>query len=165
MITYRLSGTQSVLRNLRSLTSTVQKKLNLHAVRAAGAPVVLGAIYRCPVGGADDPTAGLLKSSIDMKATTRGATAKCIIGPMRRVSASRGISTHRGRWFGRAIIATATRYASYVEFGTRKTPARPFMRPAWDDEGGDALERYLIDLKDGIAIEVSKLPNNPFGSP
>ena len=46
------------------------------------------------------------------------------------------------------IIATATSYAPYQEYGTRRTKAHPFMRPAVQDHINEykrIAEEYLKD--------------------
>lgn len=41
-------------------------------------------------------------------------------------------------------------YASFVEFGTSKMPARPFMRPAFESRNGDALAVFKTELSKRI---------------
>lgn len=42
-------------------------------------------------------------------------------------------------------------YARYVEFGTNKMKAQPFMRPAWDSEKTAALDAFAASIRASIA--------------
>lgn len=54
-------------------------------------------------------------------------------------------------------------WGRFYEFGTQNQPARPFMRPVWDQGSRPALENIKNDLWVGIAKEAKKqrriLPN------
>ena len=152
-----LTGGDDIIANFNLLTTAVNKKLNLHAVAAAMKPIEEAAIQYCPEG--DDITRGLLKGSIDTKLSQAGPVCKAIMGPKRRVTMASHVR-RRGKFKGQLLIKSPTRYARLVEFGApnHNVKPQPFMRPAWDEEGGEtALRRYVTDLKDGLAVEVSKL--------
>ena len=42
-----------------------------------------------------------------------------------------------------AVVAPETEYAGYVEFGTRRMEAEPFLKPAWETQ----KEQFLTDMK------------------
>lgn len=42
------------------------------------------------------------------------------------------------------------RVAVFIEYGTVKMPAEPFMRPAWDGGQGEALSAITNELKRGV---------------
>lgn len=48
-------------------------------------------------------------------------------------------------------------YARFVEFGTSKMAARPFMRPAFEAKKGDAVAAIKAYLERRIPAEVTKL--------
>ena len=48
-------------------------------------------------------------------------------------------------------------YARFVEFGTVKMPARPFMRPAFEAKKGEAVAAIKAYLERRIPEEVAKL--------
>ena len=48
-------------------------------------------------------------------------------------------------------------YARFVEFGTSKMPARPFMRPAFEAKKGEAVVAIKAYLERRIPEEVAKL--------
>jgi HK97 gp10 family phage protein len=49
------------------------------------------------------------------------------------------------------IIAPHTEYAGFVEFGTSKMRAQPYMRPAIDGSQGDVKDIFVNALEAGIA--------------
>ena len=48
-------------------------------------------------------------------------------------------------------------YATFVEFGTAKMAARPFLRPAFESKKGDAVAAIKDYLARRIPLEVAKL--------
>ena len=48
-------------------------------------------------------------------------------------------------------------YARFVEFGTVKMAARPFMRPAFEAKKGEAVDAIKAYLERRIPEEVAKL--------
>ena len=49
-------------------------------------------------------------------------------------------------------------YGAFVEFGTSDTAPKPYMRPAWDSEGGvSALDRIGDQLGRGIEDAAKRL--------
>lgn len=49
-------------------------------------------------------------------------------------------------------------YGWYVEFGTEKMKAEPFIRPAFESEKDDSLDKFKDSLTIGVANIVSGLP-------
>lgn len=41
-------------------------------------------------------------------------------------------------------------YGKFVEFGTSKMPARPYMRPAYDEAEREVLETVISDIKSKV---------------
>lgn len=52
-------------------------------------------------------------------------------------------------------------YWRWVEFGTGKSPAKPFLRPAFEMKKFEALEAIKKYLAERIPREVEKLPKGP----
>ena len=42
-----------------------------------------------------------------------------------------------------AVVEPKTKYAAYVELGTRRMEAEPFLKPAWETQ----REQFLTDMK------------------
>jgi HK97 gp10 family phage protein len=51
-----------------------------------------------------------------------------------------------------ADVGPAAEYAIYHEYGTSRMPARPYMRPAFDEGKGDALNAAVEVLKDAVKV-------------
>lgn len=47
----------------------------------------------------------------------------------------------------------AAEYASYVEFGTYKMAAQPYLRPAIDEAEQDALSAILVSIQSHLGME------------
>lgn len=51
---------------------------------------------------------------------------------------------------GRARKMDPIKYQHLVEYGTRRTRAKPFLRPAWDATKGEAAAAIAGSLREGI---------------
>ena len=73
--------------------------------------------------------------------------------PIRTGTLRRSINTQteqRGPDRVVAHIGPNTDYAAFLEFGTRKMAARPYMRPALDEKGKEARETILAVLRGAL---------------
>jgi HK97 gp10 family phage protein len=61
--------------------------------------------------------------------------------------------TRRARFRDYAIGSIPYVYSRFIEFGTRHIVARPFMRPAWDAEGG---QKAIDRIRDAMRLEIDK---------
>lgn len=71
----------------------------------------------------------------DWAAVNADAAAKVEVDAKRRAphrTGALGHSISAASDQGGAQVAAIARYARYVEYGTRRSPARPFLRPALD---------------------------------
>jgi HK97 gp10 family phage protein len=55
-----------------------------------------------------------------------------------------------------AYAGTTVFYGRLIELGTSKMPARPFLRPALDESGQDAVNAMGANLSAGIDREIAK---------
>ncbi len=72
----------------------------------------------------------------------------------------RSIVVRAGREPGTAVVGflrPTSRRAHLVEFGTRHSPARPFMRPAIDETANEVIEKIGERMFAGIEREAEKL--------
>lgn len=53
--------------------------------------------------------------------------------------------------------ARPSKYAHFVEYGTEHSAARPYMRPAVDEKGAQAVETIRDTALEGIAAQAQKL--------
>ena len=56
-----------------------------------------------------------------------------------------------------AFIGTDVDYAPYVEFGTSRMGAQPYLRPAFDNGKAEAIKVMERVFADGLAAEVARL--------
>jgi len=64
-----------------------------------------------------------------------------------RLSRRQGAMNRAGKMPVEVYVGTRDRIGRLVEFGTRKVPPQPFLRDAWDAEGGQpALDRISAGL-------------------
>lgn len=87
-----------------------------------------------------------------------GAAERFIIG-VRSGKGSRVFKVRtRGRFAGRSQYRRTSDayYWRFVEFGTEKMPARPFLRPAFENKKRDVVDEFDIQLKRGVASAARK---------
>jgi HK97 gp10 family phage protein len=47
-------------------------------------------------------------------------------------------------------------YFIYKEFGTKKMSAKPFMRPAFERTKGEALVKFIVEMRKGVSAAVMR---------
>jgi HK97 gp10 family phage protein len=142
MADVEIKGLSDLLKNLRELPKTVEQKCLKIAV-AAGAQVIR-------------------KSAQDLVVRKTGLVAKAIrIGFNRNESTPGRVVYHV--FVSRKVkdrIKKVTRDAFYwrfLEFGTVKMAAKPFMRPAFDATNREAAEVIKGKLAERIEIEAARI--------
>lgn len=143
-------GDLDVKTNMETLTVAIRDKLLKRAMKQVTGRIAAVARQRVPVD------LGTLESAIDSKIFSkggRGSYVRGLVGIRSRIKRPIGFIT-RGRKRGQLRYAVPTRYAHFAEFGTSHSKPQPFMRPAWDEAGGEpALYTFLDVLQDGIKSE------------
>jgi HK97 gp10 family phage protein len=126
-VKFTLTGVAELDRALKELGPRVATNVSGRALRAMAKPIVQRARELVPVG-----ETGRLKESITTK-------------------------LHRVRPGQRTIDIgfkrPTSRRAHLTEYGTAHSPARPFLRPALDEKGPDALAEMGRVLGEGIERE------------
>lgn len=149
----RIEGLDGVLDALKALPPELASKRGgpARAALARGAKVIRDdARRRVPVA------TGAVRDNIVMKRDTRpdryGANERYTVGV--RGGAKRYANTKRNRRKGRAgqeyVTAGNTYYWRFLEFGTAKMAARPFLRPAFESQKDRALAAIVDGLTAGI---------------
>lgn len=153
-VKFTIEGFDELVANLQDLPkatqrNTIKKSLLVaakpfvdHAKRIV--PVNTGALKDSIVAGGKIDGAG--KSEYSDALASGGTKAEA-------VAALRAARREKGRMV--EIYAGVIRlawYAHFVEFGTEKTEARPFIRPAWDAE----KENMLRVLQEELGTQVMK---------
>jgi len=125
-------GMEDVLKKLKVLPAKVQKNVLTGAIRASAKPIIKEAKRLVPVDS------GTLKKSIGIR--KRRSRDKNII------HFSVAPLSKKDGWYGR-----------FVEFGTVKMASEPFMRPAFEKEGGNTIKAAKEYMIKRIDKEIAKL--------
>lgn len=128
-----VSGLSALARKLRALPDTIAKKHLRQAVGAAAQVVRDDARTRVPVD------TGLLRRSVIMKWIREKSTnsRQTFYVLWRRGKRFQAVKRKRK---GKAIVVNEDAfYGLFVEFGTARMPARPFLRPAFEMRKRDAV--------------------------
>lgn len=126
-VSMQFSGGQELMAAMQDLSERVTKKVLRVALEDAAEGIRRRASAMAPRG---DPSGVNLRDEI-VVGPARGQDVKEVavaIGPTPRAF-----------------------YGSFQEFGTSRTPARPFLRPAFDE----GAEKALLRLKDSIWEELA----------
>jgi HK97 gp10 family phage protein len=134
---------------IRKLPGEMQKSA-YRAVIGAGAAPIRKAAKRFARSSKDS---GLLIKSIGIKSMIfKSNIPYAVIGSMRNVA---GMVTRRGAM--EPTLARPSNYAHLVEYGTSKSAAKPFMRPAVDAAKGEVLAEMAKGLDRYLTRAVRKL--------
>ena len=137
VITAKFTGGDVLAKALRTLPVKVEKQIIREATKAAAEPVLHAARSHAPV-----LTGDLVAS---LKITTKTSSKKSSF-TARVQAAGQGAKTgndYTGDQF----------YAAFQEFGTSHQPARPFMRPAFDENVDKAIGIMATLVKSGLERE------------
>lgn len=138
-VTVKVAGLSELGRRLSQLASDVGGRVARAAVAAGAQTIKRQAILNAPVA------TGNLKRNIitkRLRKSEHGLTeAQIVTVRQGRVTAKQADRGLRDAF-----------YARYVEFGTVKTPARPFLRPAFDAKKEAAVDA----MRERLAARITK---------
>ncbi|MET3925553.1 HK97-gp10 family putative phage morphogenesis protein [Devosia sp. 2618] len=138
-LTMRVSGLRELDVALGELPKATSRNVGRRVLMKAGQPIADAAARLAP----DDPATGGkdLKSSI-------------VVGTKltRRQASSHRKKTKNDKAFSEAFVGTKDPAAVQQEFGNERHGPQSFMRPAWDQEKGAALDIVKAEL----GAEISK---------
>jgi HK97 gp10 family phage protein len=141
---------EKLMKDMRELAPKLQRKGLTQALRKGMAPVRKSAQARVPVDS------GALKKAIVVRANTRlgkregGAAMQVGIrgGAKEYVNNARNRSTGR---VGQSYEQGGNQfYFRFLEFGTSKMAARPFLRPALSENIGNTTQIVTTELRAAI---------------
>ncbi len=169
VVSVRISGIDDLNRALADITPQLRKKVLLNALRKAARVVSGAAKAAAPVLSRPHPyrTRGLVKRRISVR-TSKIARRAGDVGVFINVKPAPGarFRTTRSRFLGittsrRTLVkksqrgaqsATDPYYWRFLEFGTRKMRARPFLQPA-----ADKLPEALAGFEAEVIPAIEKL--------
>jgi len=146
-------GSKELEALLKKLPERVAEKVTLGALRTGGRVIAKAA--RDSVRASPAVDSGMLEKSITTR-TRKSGRAKSApkivsVGVARKTA----MVVRKGR--KKATKASPARYAHLVEFGTENMPAEPFLRPAVELKGEEAIKRIMEALGRGVDREARKL--------
>lgn len=154
----KVEGLSQIHKALSELGSKVSNKIAVKAMREGGKIVREQARQNAPVLSQSTPhrRAGTLKKAI--KSSTK-VLKNGKIGTVIRVKelTAKQIETFKVRSGKKgALNPKDPYYWRFLEFGTSKMPARPYLRPAFEQTKEKAATEIIKTLKDGIESEAGK---------
>lgn len=147
-----MEGLEELRRAFRELPAELQKR-ELAAAVSQGAKVIRDdAAARAPVLKTPDPrrTAGLLRRMIRATRGVRNGSEASAFVSVRRLSRAAWQKFKRAAGNLGAVNPNDAFYWRFVEFGTSKVQAQPFLRPAFDSKKMVAAEKIKTALRESI---------------
>lgn len=156
-MTIEVQGLKELQRYLHQLPQEIQKR-PLRSAVAAGAKVISdAAINNAPQG----ETGNLRKSIYRYRSRSQSATGKETFLVGVRKGKAKFKDNARNRRLGRVGKTYQTQgeayYWRFVEFGTSKLSARPFLRPAFERNKEEAVKVMKDRLRRSIEQQAKKL--------
>lgn len=151
MTDFRLQGVDHVLRKLRTLGPKLQKRALAGALRKGAAIVRKAAVRRAKqFDRADSPN----KVYREIVTRTNARAGKKAGGAVVQIGVKGGAKRYvnnspnrRAGGVGKSYEGPGNVYYwRFLEFGTAKMPAQPFMRPALEQNVGAVTEAIVSDL-------------------
>ena len=139
------TGGKELQRALLQLSQKEAKKIARRAVRVAAKPIFDAAKARVPV------REGRLKRALQLRVDMlRGSNVMSALINIKFKGDYRPTTSARAK-YSYQVGSDPKIYGSFTEFGTIDTAPQPFLRPAWDAEGGvTALNRLGKELGEGL---------------
>ena len=156
---FKTQGFKELSQTLRGLSDDVRKRVLKRAARAGGLVVEEEAKRNAPVLKKADPRriAGTLKKNIRTVSvkdkSIDGAAVKVHVRKLSR----KAISAFKGKT-GKSSAENPDDpfYARFVEYGTSKMSAQPFLRPALMTKRAEAVNAMRNEVKRGIDREARR---------
>lgn len=151
--TVKLEGIEELKRSLAGATSKIRTKAVRGALRKAGQVISKEAKQNAPVLSAPTKTRkpGTVKQAIAVRNSkfARQAGNEGVFVGVRPLRGS------RQKKLGKAGAKNPNDpfYWRFVEFGTKKMKARPYLSPAADNKGNEAIKTFM----DSVIPQIEKL--------
>lgn len=147
MITFKLEGVPNLQAQLKELGAELAQNTLRAAARKAFEPVLAAAVAKVPVD------TGNLRQSIKIGSSKpKGGETVIAVGLVVANNAGKGRRTKDNSAGG----AKDPYYWRFVEKGTRKKDARPFLRPALDGNADRVIDQFSKELAKAIDKAVKK---------
>lgn len=130
-----ISGANELIYALQGMEPQLARRVLATAMRKAAAPVLRAAKSRAPVSvdGSHGNPPGTLRDSLKIRARKRRKGQVGVI-----------VQTRGGDYKGKAF------YGAFIEYGTCKMAAMPYLRPAFDTQKMIAQAIAIREIRQGI---------------
>lgn len=146
-ISAEVSGFEELEKLLRELPEIAQRRVYREALSAAGKPIAKAARTKAPTKN--------IRRNIVKKLNRRGSR----LGEFTVSILARKAYNRYTKVGSRRIKKNSEKDAYdslWYEFGRRGQPATPFLRPAFDENKGNAREIFRKEMKQRIEAEIAK---------
>ena len=150
-----MDGLDRALKNMRDLSTKVQRSSIRKATRRGA--VVIRDAARATARGFDDPDTPetIWKNITIRQGRAPKGDAKMRVGVM---GGARDMSKHgEVKGSGKGNPGGDTFYWRFLEFGTEKMPAKPFMRPAAQSSSPEVYATVARELEREVTAEAAKM--------
>lgn len=161
-IEVKVSGTRELLMAMKRLPDSLSEDLLEKGLRAGAALWRDAARLKVPVLQVETPgrIRGLLRRSIRLSRGKSPFGIKCTVIVWIKPFTGKRFSAfkRRQRKLGKQNAPIPDPfYWRFVEFGTAKMPARPFLRPAFEENKYKAVDTAIENLRPLVQAEIEKL--------
>jgi HK97 gp10 family phage protein len=158
-VSVKVEGLKELQAALAELSKATQRNTIRRSLISAAKPFVDRAKTLVPVDTGDLKNAIVAGGKIEAAGKAEYAEVKRSGGSDADALAAMRTARRSGKGSEIVIYAGVQKlawYAHFVEFGTEKKQARPFIRPAWDAEKDNMMEAIKRDLKANIDKAVAR---------
>lgn len=154
--TIRIEGLAALGRTLAQLPARLEQKIIMGALRAAGQVIRKDAMARVPILSKPDPRRrpGTVKRNIVVR-KTQFKKNSVYVG-VASISKKK-LAAYKAGGKKAANNPNDPYYWIFLEYGTSKMAARPFLRPAFEAKKYDAVKAFEQYLRKRLGEEVQKL--------
>lgn len=154
---FRIEGLAQLNATLRALPERLEKNVVLGALRAAAQVIRKDAMSRVPVlqSPHQNRKPGTVRRAITVRRsrTAKNSVYVGVAGLSRKsIAAFKASGAQKG-----ATNPDDPYYWIFLEFGTAKMAARPFLRPAFEARKFEAIRRFEEYMKKRLVKEAQKL--------
>jgi HK97 gp10 family phage protein len=158
-VTMKITGAKEIADALRKLPEKMDRKVLEDGLLTGARLIRDDAKARAPLLQVPDArrVRGALRKAIQaIRARPEGFAAQVVV-KVRRLTGRQIANFKRKTGKGSAANPNDVFYASFIEFGTSKMAARPYLRPAFQSMKEKAVAAAIARFRERIQAEVVKL--------
>lgn len=145
---FQLRGVEDLKRTLTELGQVSATKVGTTATREAGKIIKAALVASAPRG---------IESTVRTRTTKKGIKRVADYGRLHENIVVRKLKPTKAHQIRFGVGVGKAFWGMFQEFGTRHHPARPWMRPAFDQATGVVIGNMALALRVGIDREARRL--------